>query len=393
MFWSALAGVSLSLIAFPLRALWDATKFALQASALGVFFLISMPVALGLESSRSVGAIGGAAFAFLFVLPITALITAVGLAVVAGEILLASPFVLLFELASGIVSSCTDGWRGFMNAWSKPSYYEERRWSYLDVLRRVFSFIPRRRPQASDFNALLGVSPAVDELNTAEIEQARSILERHPSPRANSPLKQLKDSMKSYEALNARIQVVRNAIANQNLADLDDDFVGDGVMRAPILLVKEYCLSENNWRSVPSQTYITDREFLKKWLLGSRSRAPGSHPLNREAIFHPPVYGPEGYATRYRIYPLTQEYCSAPELAQRTQQIRQLLRSAEVKAALAPVAENPASVVVPSAPSLEYEAPLAQVGISHVPQGLFHNEVRCLPMTSQPESGSAPCCH
>lgn len=171
----------------------------------------------------------------------------------------------------------------------------------------------------------------INVLSTQEVQNVTALLdsfkefEKNPlAPQIKGHLNKYRQLVSQYSSLSERLNKLQFALETENLDDVDDELINNG-LKNPILVVKQYLNAEGQWKTVPTISHIADREELLTWL----KRNP-THPTTRDIFKSPPDYEvskTEKYATRYRWFHLTKEYCYAPELGEIADTLRKMMQT------------------------------------------------------------------
>lgn len=283
------------------------------------------------------------------IIPVAAVVVTLGFVAAAIYLTCAAVIDVFKVMLSGIKNGFLDGMDGFWRCWDESNgYADESIWNSrphisivsvgpsindmddpdfagLNLAELVDVVVPPRPFEVLELEIAAPVT-SVDRLDEKEITKARTLINRYLKkdmalpPGLKNQLEQLNKLLDNYQSLSTRLDLAQIALRKKQPASINDELLSMEI-EEPILLFKQYQISEGVWHSVPALTYITDKGFFLKWL----ERDAPFNPVNRDDLKNPPSY--DGKSTRYRWHSLTAEQCSAQELIDEAGDIRQLLET------------------------------------------------------------------
>lgn len=172
--------------------------------------------------------------------------------------------------------------------------------------------------------------PKIKLLDADELKNAQLIIKDYSAAKP-AELKSLTTKVERYKALMSSLDKVKEACKKPDFSEIENELIPYTDIITPIVLEKLYLNTDNTWRAVPVQTYISDKDTFLGWL-----KQNAIHPLSRDSINQPEKYN--GKDTRYTWTVLTGDNCDAIELHDGAEEIRALIK---VLSAKLPVVGNP----------------------------------------------------
>ncbi|MCL9684752.1 hypothetical protein [Legionella maioricensis] len=338
----------LGITVLPARAIYYGLEFGVVALFTGFTILFAAPVvaayllhSIGISWSLNL-------FLSLFLaIPTAVVVVPVGLAV-AAFYMIATTIVDVFKMAwLGLENGLVDGLDGFRRTWNNQNSPVQRVSSAISNAVRAYSHrmesVADQMNNEDDYNLMAFVDvpkqphevPDMQEepisdseanlLTAEEIKAAEELINEFSTlnialaPRLKEQVNLLSVRTARYKDLSSLLDSVKKALIANDLSEVEDQLVYMDVT-TPILLVKQYQTPDNNWHSVPANSYVGDHDNFYQAV-----RENARHPLNRDYVANPTAY--EGLPTRYRWHYLTANACSAQELHEGSEEIRTLLET------------------------------------------------------------------
>ncbi|MDX1838817.1 hypothetical protein DIZ81_13745 [Legionella taurinensis] len=247
----------------------------------------------------------------------------------------------------GLAAAFLDGWQGVGENFSQPIAYFATASTYLLGL---INLTPDRAPASDNSPQSVDVDDLKQEMGDVKLESldignTTSLLQEAKGidpdqlkqaerlVRFHEQAEKLKAELERHYHLAENLSGIAKALEHKTPLTLEDELFPHMEIERPVLLVKEY-LDNDQWRTVPGSTKITDYNSLKTWI-----NQNAVIPTTRDSISSPTPY--QGKKCRYAYYPFS-VVCN--ELVESSARIKQLTAGLQQ---LSPTRQN-GKVEVPS---------------------------------------------